>query len=183
MDKLSIEAGSGPVKQNQNESLTAEKSSRLKKLEETIASGSLAAGQALLEIHEQKLYLGEYRSWKEYCNKRWDCHRSYAYRLIKFAKASKEAEVSTNGDTENLKSEGSFRASKTKEKQPSKLITKLEVEFAKFRQTVERWEEGLSREDYLRLVSEVSKYTDDILCEAGYAGDIAVSTELEEVAS
>jgi len=110
------------------------------------------------------IYRTKYRNWKEYCNARWNYHRSYAYRLIDYAKAVRAAaKVSTNGDTKPkaLKTEGSFRASQKAEKQakqkqsstvsspgqagfrilPSQVVEDLDVEseFTKIREQVELW--------------------------------------------
>jgi hypothetical protein len=84
------------------ESLTAEQSSRLKHLEDVIRTTEKSVGkaisEALLEIKESRLYRAEYGTFEKYCESRWGYHRSYAYRLIAFAKATKV--VSTNGDME-----------------------------------------------------------------------------------
>jgi len=50
-----------------------------------------------------------------------------------------------------------------------KVITDLEEEFRSFEQMVERWERGLSTEDYHDLIDRVQqrvqRYIDNILCE------------------
>jgi hypothetical protein len=99
-----------PLRIDGQESLTTEESSRLNQLEIVIEKGARAAGEALNEINESRLYRAEYRTLEEYCRSRWNRSRSYAYRLIDFAKAVKEC--SQNGDTAILKNEGRFRVSK-----------------------------------------------------------------------
>jgi hypothetical protein len=127
-----------PLAIDGQESLTAERSSRLKQLEDVIETAEesvgKAIGEALLEIKESRLSRAEYGTFERYCESRWGYHRSYAYRLIAFAKATKA--VSTNGYMETLcKNEGSFRAKQIAKKigkrkaatikpdQPSKVIT------------------------------------------------------------
>jgi hypothetical protein len=93
-----------------------------------------------------------------------------------FAKATKV--VSTNGDMKTPgKNEGSFRAKQIAKKigkrkaatikpdQPSKVITSLDAEFEAFRSTIERWMNGLSREDFCSLMIRIMTYARDLLPE------------------
>jgi hypothetical protein len=135
-----------------------------------------ALQKSTLEINESRLYRAEYATFEKYCASRWGYHRSYAYRLIAFAKATKA--VSTNGDMETLwKNEGSFRAKNTAKKigkrkaatikpdQPSKVITSLDAEFEAFRSTIEHWRNGLSGEDFCSLMNRIMTYASDFLRE------------------
>jgi hypothetical protein len=93
MEKSIIDSESAPLTIDGQESLTAQQSSRLKQLEDVIEttekSVGKAIGEALLEINEGRLYRAEYRTFEKCCESRWGYHRSYAYRLIAFAKATK----------------------------------------------------------------------------------------------
>jgi hypothetical protein len=171
-----------PLRIDGQESLTTEESSRLNQLEIVIEKGARSVGEALREISERKLYRAEYRTWKEYCNKRWGYHRSYAYRLIHFAKEvtagnsaatlEVETEMSPNGDAVLPKIEGEARkrrvakklgkrkATPSRPNQASKLTTDLDAkaEFEKFKELVTRWENGLSHEDFLQLLDRVGRH-------------------------
>lgn len=57
----------------------------LLRIESRIDSGLSAffeVAYALLEIKQRRLYRAEFNNFEEYCRKRWDMHRAYAYRLI-----------------------------------------------------------------------------------------------------
>lgn len=60
---------------------------------ESVIAAKLAAffevGFALIEIQQRKLYRAEFKTFEEYCRKRWDFNRSYAYRLIGAAQVCK----------------------------------------------------------------------------------------------
>ena len=164
------------------QSLMPKESSRLKELESIIAITAGETGEAFREINERRLYRVEYPTWKEYCNKRWNYHRSYVYRLIAFAKEVRAVEMSTNGDinSEALKNEGRFRASqssnnarKSKEKrakrkqlaksEPENAAIDPEVEFDNFQETVEGWKEQLEEAAFLDLLKEVEIYVGRLL--------------------
>jgi hypothetical protein len=121
---LKSDAGPGPAGQSQNESVTTKESSRLTQLESLIDTAEESFGEAiskaLWEINETRLYRAEYRTWEEYCKKRWGYCRSYMLTgLIAFAKMTSEESMSPNGDTPERvspKNEGSFRASKIAKK-------------------------------------------------------------------
>ena len=60
---------------------------------ESLIAAKLAAffkvGFALTEIKNRRLYRAEYKSFEEYCHKRWEMNRSHAYRLIGAAEVCK----------------------------------------------------------------------------------------------
>jgi hypothetical protein len=158
---------------SQNEPLTTEESARLTELEAEIENHGSAVGVALKEIHDKRLFRAEYRTWAEYCEKRWHRTRSWGYRLVDFERAKEQCRQ--NGYTPP-KNEGSFRAAKrngakqsktdrpsdqptkstpTKKPtkgRPSKVIASLDEEFESFKAEVERWKNALSHADYLDLV-------------------------------
>lgn len=69
-------------------SLSEEESHELERCESVI-NQHLAAffevGKALIEIQRKKLYRTQYQTFEEYCHKRWDMSRFYAYRHIQGA--------------------------------------------------------------------------------------------------
>ena len=148
---------------------------RLKHLEDVIETTEESIGEALLEIKESRLYRAEYGTFQKYCESRCGYHRSYVHRLIAFAKETKA--VSTNGNAEPpWKNEGSFRAKIAKKigkckavtikpDQSSKVITSLDAEFEALRSTIERWRNGLSREDFCSLMIRITTYASDLLPE------------------
>jgi hypothetical protein len=113
-DSTNTVAGS---EENRTESETER--SRLTQLEEIIereerSDAHLAIGNALKEINEDKLYrVAGFRAFGRYTKKRFGYHVTYAYRLINYAKEVEKCIA--NGDTPPT-SEGSFRASKQKQK-------------------------------------------------------------------
>jgi hypothetical protein len=71
---------------------------KLLKLEETIEEGLrtfTAVGTALLIIRDEKLYRGEYKTFEEYCDQKWDIDRSRAYQLIDSAEVVATLKMST----------------------------------------------------------------------------------------
>jgi hypothetical protein len=190
------ESAPGAEEKDPAESVTVDPS-RLTELEEIIdreKRRALAIGNALREIQEAKLYrTAGYKDFGNYVHKRWGYHRSYAYRLIKYAKDV--ADAVANGDTP-AESEGSFRAAKrkTEQKQPkpsnlihvldaeftSKLIHDLDAEFESFKVTIERWRNALCQEDYLQLVDKVRRYTNAVIAVENDTEDTTMSVELED---
>jgi hypothetical protein len=60
---------------------------------------------------------------------------------------------------------GKRKAATIKPDQPSKVITSLDAEFEAFRSTIERWMNGLSREDFCSLMIRIMTYARDLLPE------------------
>jgi hypothetical protein len=60
---------------------------------ESVIAAKLAAffhvGFALMEIKSRKLYRAEFRTFEEYCRRRWEFNRAHAYRLIGAAEICK----------------------------------------------------------------------------------------------
>jgi hypothetical protein len=59
--------------------------SRLRELEADVerhVSSFAAAGRALREIRDEKLYLNNYKTFEAYCKERWGYGKTHAYRLI-----------------------------------------------------------------------------------------------------
>jgi hypothetical protein len=59
--------------------------SRLRELEADVerhVSSFAAAGRALREIRDEKLYLGDHKTFEAYCKERWGYAKTHAYRLI-----------------------------------------------------------------------------------------------------
>jgi hypothetical protein len=74
------------------------KSRKLLLLEEAIAKGIRTfneVGTALLKIRDEKLYRGEYKTFEDYCDKKWDIDRSRAYQLIDSAEVVATLKMST----------------------------------------------------------------------------------------
>lgn len=70
---------------NELQSLNQTEVARLQELEDAIHDGITSfvqVGQALLEINSSRLYREDYKTFEEYCHKRWGFSRSYAYRQI-----------------------------------------------------------------------------------------------------
>lgn len=58
---------------------------RLEEAEQIIKSGLasfMEVGEALMAIRDGKLYREKFKTFEEYCRKRWDMGRRHAYRLI-----------------------------------------------------------------------------------------------------
>jgi hypothetical protein len=94
----------------------------LERMESTIAANLAAffqVGFALLEIRRRRLYRAEFKSFEEYCRKRWEFNRSYAYRLIGAAKVCKQ--LSPIGDIPLPDNECQIRALAGL---PSSIVTK-----------------------------------------------------------
>lgn len=84
--------------------------------------GFYAVGQALTRIRDEKLYVGQYKSFKDYCNERWEFSRSRAYQLMNAvvtvdkikaldgATSAKVSSVSTMVDTDEGEPESYPRA-------------------------------------------------------------------------
>ena len=72
----------------QENALSTEETHELERCESVIKqhlSAFFEVGNALLEIQRKKLYRAEFRTFEEYCHKRWDMSRFYAYRHIQGA--------------------------------------------------------------------------------------------------
>jgi hypothetical protein len=72
--------------------LTTAEERDLQRFESTIAANLAAffqVGYALMEVNQRKLYRGEFKTFEEYCRKRWEMHKAYAYRLISAAEVCK----------------------------------------------------------------------------------------------
>jgi hypothetical protein len=70
-------------------------------LEKTIEEGLRTfnvVGSALLIIRDEKLYRGEYKTFEEYCDKKWDMDHSHAYRLMKSAQVVENLKSSPIGE-------------------------------------------------------------------------------------
>lgn len=75
------------------ETLTKTETKRLDELEAVIERGKqtfIEVGLALTEIREQRLYKSEFKTFEEYCQKRWGWDRTYAHRVIKSSVAVTE---------------------------------------------------------------------------------------------
>ena len=67
------------------DTLTNPEAQRLKALEKIVEIGLktfVQVGEALLEIRESRLYRKQYKSFEEYCQKRWNFTSRQANRLI-----------------------------------------------------------------------------------------------------
>jgi protein gp37 len=65
--------------------LTSRETARLRNLEKTIQSGLgtfYEVGKALQEIRDSRLYRKDFKTFEEYCRKRWEMQRAHADRLI-----------------------------------------------------------------------------------------------------
>ena len=68
--------------------LTQTENAKLRKHEDVIQRGKgtfIEVGNALLAIHDERLYRQEYATFEEYCAKRWEFTKRHAYRLIESA--------------------------------------------------------------------------------------------------
>ncbi len=72
--------------------LNAHEESELSRYEAILHKGwesFVAAGLALAQIRDQRLYRGQYRTFEEYCRQKWDYRKSHVYRLIAAAEVVK----------------------------------------------------------------------------------------------
>jgi hypothetical protein len=70
--------------------LTTEEQGRYRTLKRTIDNemgAFLRVGSALIEIHDKKLYRGEFKTWEMFCRDKFNLGRSQADRLMKSASA------------------------------------------------------------------------------------------------
>jgi hypothetical protein len=82
---LSAIADIVPVTIEPLDHLSPDELQTLEHYEQIIAQGIqtfVQVGQALLAIRELKLYRADYPTFEEYCRKRWDLSRPYAYQLM-----------------------------------------------------------------------------------------------------
>jgi len=78
--------------------ITPEESVRLCELERVIQKGKdtfVEVGNALSEIRDSRIYRATFKTFEEYCQKRWDMGRDYAERLI--SSASVVSNLPTDG--------------------------------------------------------------------------------------
>lgn len=90
--------------------LTSAEEMDLLRFESTIAANLAAffkVAFALIEVKQRRLYRGEFKTFEEYCRKKWEMHKAYAYRLIGAAEVYKY--LSTMGDVRLPESEGQIR--------------------------------------------------------------------------
>jgi hypothetical protein len=83
------------------EELSAAEAARLKGLEEAIERGiksQFDLGRNLRTVRDARLYRGQYMTFEEYCQQRWDMSRPRAYQLIDAADVIDGIRVSTNVD-------------------------------------------------------------------------------------
>lgn len=74
------------------EAITLDESKRLIALEKSIQEGVavfVSVGNALAEIKESKLYRADFKTFEDYCQKRWNFSRIRAYQLIEAAEVHK----------------------------------------------------------------------------------------------
>jgi len=83
-----------------------ENRNRRLRLEKEMRDGFTRAHTALREIHKDKLYEPEYRSFAEYALAVWGYSKGYAHRLLNYADFLEE---SPNGDLKSHLSEGAYR--------------------------------------------------------------------------
>jgi hypothetical protein len=53
----------------------------------------------------------------------------------------------------------------------------VEQEFAKFEGLVAEWEMDFAEDDYLRLITKIYEYADEIRMKAGYTDDVLIARE------
>lgn len=83
--------------------LTPVQATRLEELESKIESGLtsfIEVGQALLEIHDGKLYAETDKTFEDYCQRRFSLNRRHAYRMIEANKAVQSLNVSHGTHTD-----------------------------------------------------------------------------------
>lgn len=79
--------------------LSEEEAVALKNHEEVIARelrGFLEVGRALVAIRDNKLYRSEYKTFEQYCQKRWELARSTAYSMMAGSKISENLSAFAN---------------------------------------------------------------------------------------
>jgi hypothetical protein len=75
---------------------TATEHARRTQLEETIEAGQktfLEVGAALLEIRDKRLYRGDFETFEEYCQTKWNFGRNYSNKLIEAVKVVSDLPV------------------------------------------------------------------------------------------
>jgi hypothetical protein len=96
---ISLSAADEPGVGRGGKALTEEEQQDLRRCEIVIEENKTAfeaTAAAMYEILTKRLYRAEYRTFKEYCQKRWKFSRSYGHRL---AKAHETMEMLPIGDT------------------------------------------------------------------------------------
>jgi hypothetical protein len=69
---------------------------RLEELEVIIHGSNLKMGEALLEIRNERLYRDCYSSFDEYCRKRWNRNRDWAYKSIRHVEKIRDFKTKTD---------------------------------------------------------------------------------------
>ena len=80
--------------------VTQQESVRLCELERIIQKGKdtfVEVGTALSEIRDSRIYRATFKTFEDYCQKRWEFEKAYAFRMI--AAAEVVANLSPMGDT------------------------------------------------------------------------------------
>lgn len=102
------------------ELITPEESVRLCELERIIQKGKdtfVEVGTALSEIRDSRIYRATFKTFEEYCQKRWEFEKAYAFRMI--AAAEVVGNLSPMGDTPTSERQARPLAKLPAEQQPA----------------------------------------------------------------
>jgi ATP-dependent 26S proteasome regulatory subunit len=92
--------------------LTAKEQAEFKECEKTITNNYQSAFQlaeALHQIRNKKLYRAEYKTFEEYCSKKWEYSRSYCTRLIEMNEVVTELKQLPDFKDAIIRNEGQAR--------------------------------------------------------------------------
>ena len=84
------------------EELTIVEKERLEYLEEEfeqLQENFKRGGTILVEVRDSKLYRAEYRTFQEYCERRWGLSQRHAYRLMEAEEIRGDQDVCPTGQT------------------------------------------------------------------------------------
>ncbi len=81
--------------------LTATEARRYEKLKATFArwyEDRFAAGAAIMQIRDERLYRGEHPTFEAFCEKEYEIQRAHAYRMIEAAEIKASLKTSPMGE-------------------------------------------------------------------------------------
>jgi hypothetical protein len=104
------------------EIITQTESVRLCELERVIQKGKdtfVEVGTALAEIRDSRIYRGTFKTFEDYCEKRWDMGKSHVNRLMEAARVMDNLKNSPIGEVPKTESQARPLAKLPAEQQPA----------------------------------------------------------------
>lgn len=77
------------------EKLSRREAARLAELEQVIERAEQDRDEALLEVHDQRLYREQYNTFEQYCQQRWNISGNWGKRLVNYARKRSDLPMGT----------------------------------------------------------------------------------------